>query len=148
MFKIIILQRLYHLSDEQGEFQITDRSGFKRFAGLLSHHKVPDSNTIWTFREKLNEDDNERKLVDCFYQELEKHHLIVSEGKMADAGFHEVPGQRNSRAENQTIKKGEIPQAWKEEKHKHKLPHKDIENPPMEDRCPMDQEKQSKLLWL
>ena len=113
MFKIIILQRLYHLSDEEGEFQLTDRSSFKRFVGLLSHHKVPDANTIWTFREKLNEDDNERKLVDFFYQELEKHHLIVSEGKMADGSFHEVPGQRNSRVENAQIKAGEIPEEWK-----------------------------------
>ena len=34
MFKILILQRLYNLSDEQIEFQINDRISFQRFLGL------------------------------------------------------------------------------------------------------------------
>lgn len=127
MFKILILQRLYNLSDEQTEFQLNDRATFKRFAGLDFSHKIPDTNTIWTFKEKLKENDNERKLFDCFYKELEQQKLIVSEGKMVDASFHEVPRQRNSREENKTIKEGEIPQAWNEEKHKHKLSHKDTD---------------------
>jgi hypothetical protein len=44
--KIIILQRLYNLSDEQMEFQLNDRFTFKRFVGLeFSHgesHTVAD----------------------------------------------------------------------------------------------------------
>jgi IS5 family transposase len=120
MFKVLILQRLYNLSDEQMEFQLNDRLSFKRFTGLDFSHKVPDTNTIWMFREKLKEDKNEQKLFDCFYKELE-------EGKMVDASFHEVPRQRNSREENKTIKAGEIPQEWEEEKHKHKLSHKDTD---------------------
>jgi IS5 family transposase len=127
MFKIIILQRLYNLSDEQMEFQLNDRLSFKRFTGLDFSHKVPDTNTIWTFKEKLKENDNERKLFDCFYKEVEEQKLIVSEGKMVDASFHEVPRQRNSREENKAIKAGTIPVEWKEEKHKHKLPHKDTD---------------------
>jgi IS5 family transposase len=127
MFKIIILQRLYNLSDEQMEFQLNDRLSFKRFTGLAFSHKVPDTNTIWTFKEKLKENENERKLFDCFYKELEEQKLIVSEGKMVDASFHEVPRQRNSREENKQIKQGNTPEEWKEEKHKHKLSHKDTE---------------------
>ena len=120
MFKIIILQRLYNLSDEQTEFQLTDRSSFKRFVGLEFSHKVPDTNTIWTFKEKLKVDENERKLFNCFYAELEKQKLIVSEGKMVDASFHEVPRQRNNREENELIKKGAIPIDWKKKKRRHK----------------------------
>lgn len=127
MFKIIILQRLYNLSDEQMEFQLNDRLTFKRFVGLDFSHKVPDTNTIWTFKEKLKENDNERKLFDCFYKQAEEQKLIVSEGKMVDASFHEVSRQRNTREENKTLKQGEIPQQWKEEKNKHKLPHKDTD---------------------
>ncbi|MFH1004621.1 MAG: IS5 family transposase [Bacteroidota bacterium] len=125
MFKVIILQRLYNLSDEQMEFQINDRLTFQRFIGLEFSHNVPDTNTIWTFKEKLKKNNNERKLFDCFYKELEKQKLIMSEGKMVDASFHEVPRQRNSREENKTIKEGETPITWKEEKQKHKLMHKD-----------------------
>lgn len=127
MFKIIILQRLYNLSDEQTEFQLNDRLSFQRFTGLEFSHKVPDTNTIWTFKEKLKENENERKLFDCFYKELEEKKLIVSEGKMVDASFHEVPRQRNSREENKTIKEGEVPAQWKEEKHKNKRSHKDTD---------------------
>lgn len=127
MFKIIILQRLYNLSDEQTEFQITDRLSFRRFVGLELSHKVPDTNTIWTFKEKLKVDDNERKLFNCFYAELKRQRLIVSEGKMVDASFHEVPRQRNNREENKTIKEGNIPEEWEEEKNKNKLSHKDTD---------------------
>lgn len=127
MFKVIILQRLYNISDEQMEFQLNDRLTFQRFTGLEFSHRVPDTNTIWNFKEKLKENENERKLFDCFYKKLEEEHLIVAEGKMVDASFHEVPRQRNSREENEKIKQGEIPPLWKEEKNKHKLPHKDTQ---------------------
>jgi transposase len=53
MFKILILQSLYNLSDDQMEYQITDRRSFMRFLGLKASDKVPDSKTIWKFRETL-----------------------------------------------------------------------------------------------
>lgn len=53
MFKILILQRLYNLSDEQTEYQITDRMSFMRFLELDLKSPVPDAKTIWAFREKL-----------------------------------------------------------------------------------------------
>lgn len=125
MFKIIILQRLYNLSDEQMEFQLNDRMSFKRFAGLDFSHRVPDCNTIWNFKQALARDDNERKLFDRFYEVLKEKNLIVSEGKMVDASFHEVPRQRNSREENQIIKQGGVPESFKE--NPHKLSHKDTD---------------------
>ncbi len=127
MLKVIIVQRLYNLSDEQMEFQLNDRLTFKRFVGLDFSHTVPDTNTIWRFKEKLKENDNERKLFDLFYKQVEAHHVIVSEGKLVDASFHEVPRQRNTREENKTLKEGAIPPHWKEEENKHKLPHKDTD---------------------
>jgi IS5 family transposase len=35
MFKILILQRYYNLSDEQTEFQIKDRLSFQQFLGFM-----------------------------------------------------------------------------------------------------------------
>lgn len=35
MFKILILQRMYNLSDDQTEYQINDRMSFMRFLGLV-----------------------------------------------------------------------------------------------------------------
>ena len=39
MFKIIILQKYYNISDEQVEYQINDRSSFKDFLDYLEEIK-------------------------------------------------------------------------------------------------------------
>ena len=109
------------------EYQLVDRLSFKRFTGLEFSHRVPDCNTIWNFKQGLAKDDNEKKLFDLFYKAVEEKQLIVNEGKMVDASFHEVPCQRNSREENKEIKEGKTPEAWKGNKQKHRLAHKDVE---------------------
>lgn len=53
MFKILVLQALYSLSDEATEFQIKDRLSFQRFLGLRLDGRVPDATTVWLFREQL-----------------------------------------------------------------------------------------------
>ncbi len=53
LFKCLILQSLYNLSDEALEFQILDRLSFTRFLGIGIGEKVPDATTIWRFREEL-----------------------------------------------------------------------------------------------
>ena len=49
MVKILILQALYGLSDEQAGFQIRDRRSFMRFLGFSLVDRVPDYSTIWRF---------------------------------------------------------------------------------------------------
>jgi len=46
MFKILILQALYGLSDAQAEFQIQDRLSFLRFLGPSLSDRTPDATTI------------------------------------------------------------------------------------------------------
>ena len=46
MFKVLILQRLYNLSDAQMQFQILDRLSFQRFLGQGLHGEVPDEKTV------------------------------------------------------------------------------------------------------
>jgi len=72
MFKILILQRYYNLSDEKMEFQILDRLSFMRFLDLNIRDKVPDCNTIWIFKEALTKFGVYEKLFDKFSKELEK----------------------------------------------------------------------------
>lgn len=55
MFKILVLQALYSLSDEATEFQIKDRLSFQRFLGLGLDGTVPDATTVWLFRERLSQ---------------------------------------------------------------------------------------------
>jgi IS5 family transposase len=53
MLKILVLQQLHNLSDEVTEYQIWDRFSFMSFLGLQLEDRVPDSKTVWTFRERL-----------------------------------------------------------------------------------------------
>lgn len=50
MFKILVLQALYSLSDQAAEFQIKDRLSFQRFLGRSLDGRVPDATTVWLFR--------------------------------------------------------------------------------------------------
>jgi len=125
MFKILVLQRYYNLSDDQIEFQILDRTTFMRFLDLEISDKVPDSKTIWLYRENLTESGIIEKLFTRFHLELERLGYVGNEGKMVDASFVEVPRQRNNREENKEIKEGKTLEEWKNKPHK--LSQKDIE---------------------
>ena len=125
MFKILILQRYYNISDDQTEYQILDRMSFMRFLGLTLNDRVPDSKTIWHFRELLIGSNSIELLFSKFSKSLEQSGLILNEGKIVDASFVEVPKQRNSREENALIKNGEVPQEW--ENNQNKLSQKDID---------------------
>lgn len=124
MFKILILQRYYNLSDDRAEFQICDRLSFMRFLSLTVADDVPDSKTIWNFREQVTCQGLAEGLFGLFLGELERLGLVVNEGKIVDASFVEVPRQRNSREDNKKVKEGEVPEEWKE--NPHKLAQKDV----------------------
>ena len=53
MFKILVLQSLYGLSDQQTQYQILDRRSFHDFLDITEADTVPDQNTIRGFRETL-----------------------------------------------------------------------------------------------
>ncbi len=125
MFKILILQRYYNLSDDQVEYQINDRMSFMRFLNLSIADDIPDSKTVWNYREQITDLELVTPLFDLFLKELDKLGLVVNEGKIIDASFIEVPRQRNSREENKTIKDDKIPEQWK--KNEHKLSQKDTD---------------------
>ena len=118
MFKILILQRYYNLSDAQIEYQILDRLTFCRFLGLSLNDKVPDEKTVWDFRNRLIEKGLEKDLFEKFTTLLETHGLIAHEGKIIDASFIEAPRQRNSREKNKEIKAGKTPGEWDEQPNK------------------------------
>jgi transposase, IS5 family len=115
MFKVLILQRLYNLSDAQMQYQLLDRLSFQRFLGQGLNGNVPDEKTIWLFREVLTRRGRIEKLFDCYKAELEKQGLITNHGSIIDASFVEVPRQRNNRDENATIKEGQTPDEWLED---------------------------------
>lgn len=118
MFKILILQRYYNLSDDQLEYQINDRMSFMRFLDLSIADDIPDSKTIWHFSETITNLGLAQVLFDLFGKELERLGLIANEGKIVDASFIEAPRQRNSREDNARIKAGQGEQLWTENPNK------------------------------
>ena len=114
MFKIMVLQALYSLSDDQAEFQIKDRLSFMRFLGLSLGDAVPDAKTIWLFREHLVQAGAIEKLFDRFDKHLANAGYLAMGGQIVDATVVSAPKQRNSDGEKADIKAGNVPADWKD----------------------------------
>ena len=127
MFKILVLQRIYNLSDDQTEYQINDRISFMRFLGLHLEDNVPDAKKIWEFKDTLTKADVIRELFDVFGKQLKDANLITHTGTIVDATFVEAPRQRNSKEERDEIKRGNVPEEWKKPEKVHKLRQKDVD---------------------
>src|ERR1035437_694808 len=114
MFKLLVVQRYYNLSDEQTEYQVSDRLSFQKFAGwtVVPQGGVRDATTLWDFREARVSAGAFEKLFEQFAQQLQAQGLLAQEGKLVDASFVDVPRPRNPRAENATIQAGRVPEAW------------------------------------
>lgn len=135
MFKILVLQTIRGLSDEKLEFELIDSASAQRFIGLSPHDAVPDSRTVWLFRDTVakatlaeaggEEIDGVRALFGHFHEMLASKGLICREGRTVDAMIVEVPRQRNSREDNQTIKQGKVPGDWPAQPRK--LAQKDVD---------------------
>ena len=125
LFRMLILQSLYNLSDEQIEYQVRDRLSFTRFLGLGIEASIPDGTTLWLFREKLAKAGLMDKLFERFGQHLEAKGYIARGGQMVDATIVPVPRQRNSRDENDQVKAGTTPRDWKRRPSKNRQKDKD-----------------------
>ena len=125
LFKVLVLQRIYNLSDDQTEYQINDRMSFMRFLGLGLSDRVPDAKTIWLYRDTLTKANVIRELFDLFNGQLEEAGLITHTGTIVDATFVEAPRQHNHHDENNDIKQGKTPKEWKKPENIHKLRQKD-----------------------
>jgi len=112
MFKVLIIQALYNLSDEKLEFQILDRYSFSRFLGIREGDKVPDSTTIFRFREELAKSNIIEILFTQFDQFLRDNGFRAQKGQIVDASIVRVPIQRNTRDENKEIKAGKKIKSW------------------------------------
>ena len=125
MFRMLVLQSLYNLSDEQVEYQVRDRLSFTRFLRLGIEDSIPDGTTLWLFREALTKAGLIEKLFARFGQHLEAKGYIARGGQMVDATIVPVPKQRNGRDENEDVKAGKTPEAWQKNPAKNRQKDKD-----------------------
>jgi IS5 family transposase len=87
MFRILLLQEWYGLSDLEAEKQIADRISFMGFLGFPD--MVPDSRTIWLFKNRMKETGADDLVWAELQRQLDAKGLKVKRGTIQDATFIE-----------------------------------------------------------
>jgi IS5 family transposase len=116
MFKVLVLQTLYTLSDDQTEYQIKDRLSFMRFLGLALEDRVPDAKTIWLFREQLTKPGAIERLFMRFDAVLRDAGYLAMGGQIIDATVIQARRPRLSKDEKAAVKAGSVPEGWSKAK--------------------------------
>jgi transposase, IS5 family len=90
MFKALLLQSLYGLSDAGVEEALNDRLSFRRFVGLSLEDPTPDHTTLCRFRLKLIDE----RLLETLFAELDRQldqaGVMLKRGTMLDATLIET----------------------------------------------------------
>ena len=87
MFKVLLLQRWYNLSDRGMEEALADRISFRRFAGFSFEYDTPDSTTICRFRNHLMERGLDQELFELLGRQLEAQGVVIKQGAIVDASI-------------------------------------------------------------
>jgi IS5 family transposase len=87
MFKVLLLQRWYGLSDPAMEAALSDRLSFMRFAGLSLEDRTPDHTTIWRFRDLLGREGLMERLVAELGRQLDRAGVVLRQGTLIDASL-------------------------------------------------------------
>ena len=112
MFRVLVLQALYTLSDDQTEYQLRDRLSFMRFAGLALHDPVPDAKTIWLYREQLTRAGALARAFERFDATLRERGYLAMGGQIVDATVIEARRPRLNQEEKRTVREGKVPPGW------------------------------------
>ena len=96
MFKALLLQSWYDLSDPQLEKQLARDLLFRRFVELDLSESVPDHSTFWRFRQTLEQDDLLKTLLSEINQQLSEQGLYIKSGEVSivDASVIEAKQSR------------------------------------------------------
>ena len=120
MVRILLIQQLFNLSDEQMEFQLLDRLSFQRFAGLRDSSQIPDRTTIWTFKERLIKAGASESVFEAVNRQLARHGYIARGGQMVDASIVQAPKQSLNKEEKAIVAENAMPADWPPAKRRQK----------------------------
>ena len=136
MVRILVLKRLYNLSDEQMEYQLLDRHSYQRFCGLVDAARLPDRTTIWHFENRIGVAGAEA-LFTAVEQQILQHGYVARGGQIIDATLVPAPKQHFSRDDKEQIKK-----------KRYACRLEPSETPSERSGCDLDEEAWQKHLWL
>jgi len=100
MFKVLLLQSFYNLSDPACEKQLARDLLFRRFVNLSLSSPVPDHSTIWRFRNHLNESGLMTKLLNNVNYQLNKQGIIIKTGEASIIDASVVQAKNNRPRKN------------------------------------------------
>ena len=86
MVKVLFLQSMFNMVDEQTETLIRDRISFMNF--LDYPDLLPDAKTIWYFRERLSKTGRDRIIWNELQRQLELKGIKVKKGSAQDATLY------------------------------------------------------------
>lgn len=90
MFKALLLQQWYGLSDLELEEALADRLSFRRFLGLGLEAAIPDHTTLCRFRNDLAAAGLSERLFGEMNRQLERLGLMLKRGTLIDATLVEA----------------------------------------------------------
>ncbi len=93
MFKALLLQRWYALSDPSLEEALKDRLSFRRFLGVGLSEKLPDHSSLWRYREAVGADLSGRIFAEIGRQ-IEAAGFVLKQGSLIDASL--IPAAVNA----------------------------------------------------
>lgn len=93
LFKALLLQRWYNLSDPGLEEAIRDRLSFQRFLGLSFQDPVPDETTFCRFRGALAQTGLAERLLEVLEVQLTARGLLIKRGTLVDATLIQAHSQ-------------------------------------------------------
>jgi IS5 family transposase len=94
MFKALLLQSWYKLSDPQLEKQLARDLLFRRFVGLGLDQSVPDHSTLWRFRQKLA-DGVWDTLLQEINDQLSSQQLYIKAGEISIVDASVIQAKQN-----------------------------------------------------
>ena len=101
LFKCLLLQQWYRLSDPGLEEALSDRLSFRRFVGLALDDPTPDHSTLSRFRSQLREHGLAEALLAELNRQLDGRGLIVREGTLIDATLVAADAKRPPSGESE-----------------------------------------------
>ena len=87
MFKALLLQQWYALSDPGLEEALCDRMSFRRFVGLAGDQAAPDHATLWRFRQNMAKAGLDHAVFEVVAGALDAQGLIIRQGTLIDASL-------------------------------------------------------------
>ena len=111
LFKALLLQQWYGLSDPALEEALADRLSFRRFVGLAPAEGTPDHSTLSRFRKALRSAGLDEALMSEIARQLEERGLLIKAGTLLDATLVEAQVRRPARTAGPGAQSPQDPQA-------------------------------------